>query len=914
MKKQENSNKDGKLFILIFSIIVFLSGIAGLSYELIWIRSIKGYFGSEIYSVAMVIAIYFAGLGLGGIIASYYLRKKISPLLLYSFAEFLLAIISILFPYLLILIYKLYLILSTLFSPDVWILVKGFLITILLLTPTTLIGLTLPLIAAAIVPRADLFTSKFSRFYGLNTFGAVTGCLLCGILFIPNFGLIWSGRIIAVINMVVSGLTFWCDKNIYSAEYSIIYKTQKWNKAIFPGFIAFLMGMLALIYEIVWIRIFGFYFITSSISLALLLSIFLIGLALGSAILSLWKKPVTLVQLALLELFKAIVMIVCFLLVRKIFYQEWDSIILNFTINNGFEYLTKYQIIFGLMVFLMPSILMGMSFPLIERIWPSAKAGTGHVVGIVTAWNTWGGAIGSAITGLILIVLIGTINTLLISIFMAIALSIILFLYTKKYLYLTFDIIIIAAILLFFPDEINYKRSPENLPAYEYYREGKECSISVLKNEFGEKSLYINNTYVLGGTNTRGLLVQRRQGTLPNLLSPSRSKNVLKIGLGTGVTLSSMANSNKVKNVTAVEIIPEVLDVLNLFSYYNNNIKEKDNVQLYKGDGREFLTLSDQKFDVIVGELYTPQFAGVGNLYSIEHLKNIKKHLASGGIFCQWLQLTQFSPETFAIVVRTFLEVFKKGSLWLANFNLEIPTVGLIACPENFYDIQEIEEGIKQYKMKDLKKIGWKEPLDIGLQFITNDLSELFPHENRINSINNPWVEEISARVISNTQPPLIKYLIDHRKWPEAWQEWDDGYHAWVRFGEVLNIIYTIFIQKQIHYNSYNKLIAMMDSLPQSSAFNILKADILVTIIEDILLQKRIFKDERLQYLYALELLKEAVHLVPENYIYRYNLIYLYQILNQRNNMIKEIIAMWNVLPDHLKKEEIYRNLITMTD
>ena len=167
-----------KGFPFLFSIIVFLSGIAGLSYELLWIRSIKGYFGSEIFSVSMVVSIYFAGLGLGGIAASRLLRRTLSPLKLYAIAEAGLALFSLLFPIFIKLDHQLYLSLSAVIPSGWWLILKAALSILLLIIPTTLIGMTLPLIAAIAVSDADIFTARFSRFYGLNTLGAVAGCLL----------------------------------------------------------------------------------------------------------------------------------------------------------------------------------------------------------------------------------------------------------------------------------------------------------------------------------------------------------------------------------------------------------------------------------------------------------------------------------------------------------------------------------------------------------------------------------------------------------------------------------------------------------------------------------------------------------------------------------------------------------------
>ncbi len=157
------SRMNKKNFSLLFSFIVFLSGIAGLSYELLWIRSIKGYFGSEIFSVSLVVSIYFAGLGLGGIFGSRLLRQGLSPLKLYAVVETGLALFGLLFPIFIKLDHQLYLSLSAVIPSGLWLILKAVLSIILLIVPTTLIGVTLPLIAAIAVSHADVFTARFSR-------------------------------------------------------------------------------------------------------------------------------------------------------------------------------------------------------------------------------------------------------------------------------------------------------------------------------------------------------------------------------------------------------------------------------------------------------------------------------------------------------------------------------------------------------------------------------------------------------------------------------------------------------------------------------------------------------------------------------------------------------------------------------
>jgi spermidine synthase len=892
---------------VIFALIVFLSGIAGLSYELLWIRSIKGYFGNEIFSISIVITLFFTGLGLGGIAGSRLLKREWSPFKIYLIIEALIGLFGLSFPYLIHIAQESYLAMSVYTSPGYWILLKAVHIILLLIIPTTLIGITLPIIAAIAVYKPEVFTSRFSLFYGLNTFGAVIGSIICGLILIPSIGLAWTGRIIALINFTVAFMCWWNQDKFIGVPKSIIFKEQKWNEALFPCLIAFFMGFLALSYEIVWIRIFSFNFLTTTISLAILLSMFLIGLALGSLILSFWKRPVSIIQLGFLEFAKAILIVISFFLIRKIFFKDWVTL---FYANgsNDIWHLIKYYLIFGSFVFLIPGLIMGITFPLIERIWPSAKAGTGHVVGIITAWNTWGGAIGSLLAGLVLISLIGTTNTLIVSITVSIAISLVLFIYGKKYYLIPVPLIVAVLVIGFLPREMNWQRTSENIGNYEFYKEGRMGSVAVIKSRFGNLTLNIDNSYVLGGTSIKAIRVQEHQGALPIILKPSPGKKVLKIGEGTGITSFLSIENSGVSQLDIIEIVPEVIDALHYFSYDNHRIWLNPKVKIFKGDGREFLALSSQKYDIIIGELYTPQISGAGNLYSKEHFQNVKNHMAADGLFCQWLQLGQFSREMFQIVVNTFVEVFGEGSLWLVNNNFELPAVGLVYYPYKSWDENTLQRGLNQYSDSLKKSMGWITPEDISVSFITNNLKEIASGEQRINSIDHPWVEEIAARTYIFNQESPVYWFMNKRSWPDIWSNWQQGFSIWEKSWDMMNSLIVVSGTKEID-NNFLHLMNLIDSIPNVPILNRYKADAINTVVEEILMKQKLYENPKDQYKYIANLYSKAISLDPYNYNFRYNMIYLYQMLGEKKKMHDEFEQLWQILPEHLKSEKVYSEL-----
>jgi spermidine synthase len=95
-------------------------------------------------------------------------------------------------------------------------------------------------------------------------------------------------------------------------------------------------------------------------------------------------------------------------------------------------------------------------------------------------------------------------------------------------------------------------------------------------------------------------------------------------------------------------------------------------------DGRTFLRATDERFDVIVSDLFVPWEARSGSLYSLEHFRSARAHLLPGGVFAQWLPLYQLSRREFDIIARTMLEVFPHVTLWRGDLNVTTPTLALV--------------------------------------------------------------------------------------------------------------------------------------------------------------------------------------------------------------------------------------------
>jgi len=155
------------------------------------------------------------------------------------------------------------------------------------------------------------------------------------------------------------------------------------------------------------------------------------------------------------------------------------------------------------------------------------------------------------------------------------------------------------------------------------------------------------------------------------------------LGVGTGTTLGAVAQHPDVADVEGVELSGEVLTFLSLFSRANNGVLSRPNAHLRRADARAFVrgaAMASEKFDVAIGDLFHPQRSGAGGLYTREHFAAIRAALAPGGIFVQWVPLHELSPDAFAALAATFLNVFEQSEALLAYFNPHGPVLGLVGA------------------------------------------------------------------------------------------------------------------------------------------------------------------------------------------------------------------------------------------
>jgi spermidine synthase len=187
--------------------------------------------------------------------------------------------------------------------------------------------------------------------------------------------------------------------------------------------------------------------------------------------------------------------------------------------------------------------------------------------------------------------------------------------------------------------------------------EGVEATV-VVHDRHGELSLTVNGNHEAstGGSMT---YVHRRIGHLPMAVHPT-PRTALVIGLGGGATASAVSMHAGVQ-VDIVELAGSVVRGAAFFERINHGVLKRPNVRVHVDDGRNYMMLTPQRYDVVTADVILPIWAGAGNLYSEEYFRLVRGILRPGGLVLQWVAGTEAEYKTIS---RTFLRVFPHTTVW----------------------------------------------------------------------------------------------------------------------------------------------------------------------------------------------------------------------------------------------------------
>ena len=654
-------------------ILVAASGCAALIYEVVWYQLLPLAIGSTSVSLGILLAAFMGGLCIGSLWLPRILPKR-HPLQLFAALEIGIGGCAILVQFGLPFLNRVYIAGAEHGLPGM--LLRALLAATCLLPPTILMGASFPILIRW-VERTRGRVNWWGFLYAANTIGAVAGCLTAGFYLLRIYNTFFATYTAAAINLTVALASLALAASVPAAE-SVEQPPATRERAQagyskWPVYVTIaLSGACALAAEVVWTRLLSMLLLGTVYVFAIILAVFLIGIAAGSAAASYVLARVDsrralgwcqiLLTLAIAWAAFSIVRILPF----------WSDSVLVTTDAWRMYALDLERCALAL---LPAALLWGASFPLACAAAGSSRDESGIVAGEVYAANTLGGIVGALLMSLILIPGIGSQQSqrwLIIA--SAAAGSLLLLPLVRKSKATALALSASLAVVAFLAWRID--PIPGDLIAYGrrmklnagnsailYTAEGRNSSLAI--SQWYNGTIYVNvNGHVEATTESYDMALQRMVGHLPALLHRD-PQSVLGIGFGAGVSAGTFTRYPGIRKITICEIEPMIPPAsTRFFAPQNYKVALNPKTHIVFDDARHYLMTTAEKFDIIASDPLDVFIKGTAALYSREYFEAVKKHLNPGGMFTLYVPLYETDEPTIRSELATFFDAFPNGTLW----------------------------------------------------------------------------------------------------------------------------------------------------------------------------------------------------------------------------------------------------------
>lgn len=675
--------------------LFLLSGAAGLVYEVTWTRAFGVVFGNTIFAVSTVLTAFMLGMAAGSWLFGRIADRSLRPLRLFALLEIGIGLYAFAFATILTTVDLFYSWFFQSFHPSFYplSLVRFVTSIIILLIPTALMGGTLPVLSKLWANRpqekgaSDAGIGESTGFlYSINTFGAVAGSFLSGYVFIRFFGVSNTVYLAASANLLIGVFSFilsmFTDKHkrlvhkskptkiSHAEREEITEPADKKRKVVLVAVLV--AGFCALALEVLWTRVLLFVLGTSVYAFACMLTCFILGLALGSFVCSrifLWRIKNGIFALGIVEFLVGLSVLGSILLLGMLWYI--DLILTEKLLAGTFWKEVAAHFIDASVVLLLSTVFMGMVFPIAVKVCAGSWKTAGKRIGEVYAWNTMGCVAGSFSAGFVMVPLLGLRDSFLVIVAIQLLLAVVvLFLSEKRRLILCAGAagISIAAIIfsvLYIPRDIFLKTmNTYHYPSkIIYIKDGATGTITVHDMPDGDRLIVVDGVDV-AGMNFMLRTTQKLQGYVPLLMHKDPQK-VLQIGYGSGET-SGIGLAFGVEDYRIVDVCPSVFEAGRFFETINRSSYKDPRLKKIIMDGKNYVKLTDEKFDIIMNDSTYPGTTGSSALYTYEHFIQCRDKLRDDGILSCWIPL-DLRGEDLQLIFKTFQEAMPHSCVWMAN-------------------------------------------------------------------------------------------------------------------------------------------------------------------------------------------------------------------------------------------------------
>ncbi|MEE8557398.1 MAG: fused MFS/spermidine synthase [Myxococcota bacterium] len=662
-----------------------LSGLAALVYQIIWTRLLAFSFGHTTEAISTVLAIFFGGLAIGNLIAARLLPRVRHPLRVYGLLELGIALFAVLS-------------LPALRNLDVayaWIgadqsaislgLIRILASVLVLAPPTIAMGATLPVAARALVQR-DRTVGRWSGIlYATNTAGAVLGAYLCAFWMIPGIGLTASVLTASTLNLAGAGAVLWIALRapLASAPQPDGVPLPLNGRA--RPLLLFLFGVsgfVAIGYEVVWSKMLGIVMEGTIYGYGAVLSVFLLGIALGSAAIAPFVDRIRDLPrtFGLLHLSIATSVALLTPAIRYLPYV-YEQLVAG---TDGIDSV-QLLLLVALPMVLLPTLLFGAAFPVLIRVYTAQARTVGEGIAVVTAINTAGSILGSLLLGFWWIPAFGMSLSLYLLILIQLLVGVLCVVRfhsapaPRRLVTAGATLLVALAVAQGFGGVyveetivgrdlrragglLAYRDALErSVAALRFRREGRTAIVTVQATERGrllrsnglpEAEVRFKPPY---GGRAEALL-----GILPYLAARSPER-ALVVGLGGARTVAALLETD-LRRIEVVELEARVVEAIPVLYEGLPNPLENPRVRLRIDDGRHELLLRrfrDQPgYDVIASQPSHPWLPGSASLFTEEYFGLALENLSVGGVFAAWFNGFRMDPRSLLSIVASFERVF----------------------------------------------------------------------------------------------------------------------------------------------------------------------------------------------------------------------------------------------------------------
>jgi predicted membrane-bound spermidine synthase len=650
--------------LLVTGAAFFFSGASALVYQVAWQRILALHSGAGLYSIAMIVGAFMAGLGLGsyagGVLSTRVTARR--ALVLFALLEGGIALFgaaSVAFYY-----DGLSGAAADLYAAPVTAAVLHFLS---LLPPTVLMGMSLPFLARAMVRDVAGASRAVGILYGLNVLGASAGALVTPWVLIRLWGV--RGAVLAAVlgNVAAAAGALFALRGprgpggTAEPEGAGGPPTQAEDATRRPFALWMLLyaasGFLALSLEILWFRVMDVAIKSIAFTFGTLLFVYLLGNAAGSLYGVRWverlRRPLSaflLCQCALVAYAAAGIALLAYLPPQTPgydwFFAHWSTLgglrlrSFSTTLPNALRlYLVLPLVLFG-----PPTFLMGLSFPILQRAVHDDPKTSGRKVGFLQAANITGCLLGSLLVGLLLLDRIGTTGAFRVLLLLGLAFALLGLREEGGRSRFAAAAAVLVGLLVLMPGQERLWVRLHGLQGEPAFVEEDATGVAAITQWKRKDGLALWRVWVNGKSNS--LLpfggVHTALGALPAVIHDS-PRRIAIIGLGSGDTAwAAGCRRDATEEVTVYEIIGPQKRLLEKLAATADpppklgRFLADARFRHLVADGRNAIDRGDALWDVIEMDAIYPNASGAGNLYSVEFFERCARKLAPGGLMCAW--------------------------------------------------------------------------------------------------------------------------------------------------------------------------------------------------------------------------------------------------------------------------------------